>query len=246
MEEQGGKAVRWVRANKLKSFLLASVVLVSFVIILVICIKQNEDMNQFKVESVSLYTWFNKEMLSYDDATLTFDRSGTVTKLTVGNESYEAENMPYFYKDKREVLFPYDMNIVQPKLDIGGRQSRLPSLAIIDGTYAYPIVEFADFNETIGDAFLYDGNDLYFFINPVTLYKNGEAIELPEFSFVTYNFNKELYVYRYGSDAEYYEGVEELKAEAQDYRVDLVAGVLTSGDKSQLLVKRIGDLETIK
>ena len=247
MEEQGGAPVfKKSSGSKFKAILLACMAVVGFVVVLVICLKQNEEINQDTTKDVSLYTWFNTERLTYDDSTLVFDRDNSATELTVNGENYDVGDTPYFYKDERKVLFPHEMNLIQPRASVG-QQSRLPSLAVLDGTYAEPVITFADFNQTLGSAFLFDGSDLYFFVNPVMLAFGDESVELPEFSFVTYNYNQELYIYKYDADEVIYrEDVEKLEAKALNYRVDLVTDTFEVGGKSKLLAKNVGVLEILK
>lgn len=98
-------------------------------------------------------------------------------------------------------------------------------------------------------AFLYDGADLYFFINPVVIQFGSTEISLSPFSYVTYNFNKELYVYDFESDVmNYYSDVSDVVlAKADSYTVNLsIDSLERDNDKSRLLMKNFSYLPKLK
>ena len=67
------------------------------------------------------------------------------------------------------------------------------------------------------------------------------------FSFATYNFNKELYVYDYDDiAAEYYENIDTVVADAEQYKINLTTDTFEVGDKSHLLIKNVGVLDSLK
>ena len=226
---------------------VVSVVIIAIVII-IICINQNNNINQFRSEDVALYSWANDEKLDFEKSELILDhtKQDMPTELIVDGEKQEIDTTPFFFKDERKVIFPQEMNLIQPRIN-NGEQNRTPSLTILDGTSVEPVLRFADISRSLGNAFLFDGRDLYFFVNPMTLTANDETIELSEFSFVTYNFNHELYLYDYESDtARYLENIENVKASTDKYSVDLVTDTFEINNKSRLLVTNPGVLDTIK
>lgn len=230
-----------------KSAITVALLLLSFVIVIFACIKLNEALNRQRIENVLVYTWFNEELLSYDEtAELVFDRNNTATELKIDGKKQEIETTPYFYNNERKVLFPQEMSLVQPRLN-NGQQNRVPGLSFIDGVSITPRISFANFERELGSAFLFDGSDLYFFVNPVKMIIGDEEMELPVFSFATYNFNHELYVYNYDeSTAKYYENVDSVKAEAETYTIDLVTDTYNINGKSRLLVQNVGALDLLK
>ena len=230
-----------------KPAITVALLLLSFAIVILVCIKLNEVLNRQRIENVSVYTWFNEEMISYDEtAELVFDRNNSATELRIDGKKQEIETTPFFYNDERKVLFPQEMSLIQPRMN-NGQQNRIPSLAFVDGTSVTPKISFANFEQELGSSFLFDGSDLYFFINPVNLIVGEEEIELPVFSFATYNYNHELYVYNYDEGtAKYYENVDSVKAMADAYMIDLVTDTYNINGKSRLLVQNVGALDLLK
>lgn len=232
-----------------KALLAVCFAFIAFIIIVIICIQKGKNLNTYRTENVSLYTWFNSEKIEYENSKLVFDRTNSATELKIDDESQSqlVESTPFFYKDERKVLFPQEMDIVQPRAN-NGQQDRLPSLSFIDGTSTDPQVTFADVKKVMGSTFLFDGNDLYFFINPVTIHANNQDYPLPEFSFATYNYNHELYLYAYGNDNPIYlEDVDSVLAESDNgYKIDLATDTFEYNGKSRLLVKNINRLEALK
>lgn len=236
-----------MKQNKARiAFVVSAVVMV--VAVLIICICLNGNINQFRSESVTLYSWANEERITYNNAELVFDttKSNAASELKIDGKTVEIDSTPFFYEDERKVLFPQEMVIVRPRVN-NGEQNRLPALSFLDGTSTEPKVVYADVNEMVGAAFLFDGRDLYFFVNPVTLEVDGEKIPLSEFSYATYNFNHELYAYDYNSGAaRYFGNANSVKASTDKYSIDLVSDTFEVNNKSRLLVTNPGVLETLK
>lgn len=242
------KGSSWALSKKTKTGLLVGTVLLIFVVVLLVCLQQNREMNRLETENVALYTWFNTEKIEYDNSQLVFNRTdGAATELKVNGGAAEVVGaMPFFYQNERKVLFPQEMDIVEPRAN-NGQQSRLPALSILDGTSLEPKITFADYARALGSTFMFDGSDLYFFVNAMTLYINNEAMALPEFSFVTYNFNRELYVYNYDAQtAQYFENVDAVRAENANYNVNIATDTFESNGKSRLLVKNVGVLDVLR
>lgn len=232
---------------RLGLFFVSALAIILFVVVLVMALIHKNQINQVRIEGIPLYTWVNEERLDYGEDELVFERINDDTTLTIdGLKQEHISSIPYYYNDERKVLFPQEMNIIQPRVN-NGQQNRLPTLSTIDGTGPEIMVAFADKKITLGSAFLFDGSDVYFFINPMEITIDGDTIKTSEMTLVTYNFNHELYIYDYNSgEARYIEGVKSVQAKTDKYSVNLVTDTFEINAKSRLLVTNVGVLDLLK
>ena len=100
------------------------------------------------------------------------------------------------------------------------------------------------------DSFLYDGNDLYFFITEGTVTFSNQSIKIPPMSYVSYTYgNGELYIYNYDEDKVYYypamiDGDVIYKNDI--FELNISSDSVKSGTKNKLLRKNIDDLNRLK
>lgn len=243
MNEKKGE----LKKAKFGLFFVSALAVIIFAVVLVAALIHKNQINQVRIEGVPLYTWFNEERISYDEDELVFERIDNDTTLSIDGEKQEfIDSMPYYYENERKILFPQEMNIIQPRAN-NGQQNRLPTLSTIDGTGSDIKVTFANTKVTLGSAFLFDGRDVYFFVNPMELTVDGQTIKTSELTLVTYNFNHELYIYDYNAnEARFIEGAESVQAKTDKYNVNLVTDTFEINGKSRLLVTNVGVLDLLK
>lgn len=116
-----------------------------------------------------------------------------VTVLEEGKGQRELTSLPIYFQDRTAVFLPQDMVYYAPR---SGGQARLE--------YFSQLIQDADgglsaarggTERLVQSGFLYDGADLYVFLEPVTLTVNGYSVELSALSYVEAAFNGDILTY---------------------------------------------------
>lgn len=122
-----------------------------------------------KVE-VPVFQFFGTLKEKYT-AIVTYNLKDSIVEITAKDKNIEYDSVPIYYEDKSKVIFPEEMNIAFPLR--GGSQFKLYKYATF---YKEDDVNFIKNNIDLGNYdffFLYDGKDLFFFPDEVTLNING-------------------------------------------------------------------------
>lgn len=133
-------------------------------------------------QEISVYQYFNGLKVEYKTQ-IVYNLKDIIVDINPINRKINYEKTPIYYKDEDKIIFPQDMNIAFP-LKNGG-QFRLYKNAIY--TYDDEVHKISN-NADIGSYdhfFLYNGEDLYFFPDEVTLkIGNKEYAKLGKMSFI--------------------------------------------------------------
>ena len=167
---------------------LMIVLFVSFLIYYKVMISDNYREEEIK----EVYQYFYDTKYEYD-LTISKNRKKEIVDIKSNNIDINFDSTPIYYKDKDIVILPQNMSIVMPTLSCAEYLSKQYSYI----TYENNIYTLTTkkYNNKLNHYFLYDGNDLYFFIEPVTLTINNEKIELSPFSYVIAIYNNYISYY---------------------------------------------------
>lgn len=134
-------------------------------------------------KEIPVYQYFAGIRNEYT-AIVTYNLKDSIVDVEPKDLKVELDSEPIYYMDKSKVIFPSEMNIAFPLLN--GSQYKLHKYATY---YKDNDVHFIKNNTTLGEYkffFLYDGDDLFFFPDSVTLMiDNKEYIELGPMSYVS-------------------------------------------------------------
>ena len=167
---------------------LMIVLFVSFLIYYKVMISDNYREEEIK----QVYQYFYDTKYEYD-LTISKNRKKEIVDIKSKNIDINFDSTPIYYKDKDIVILPQNMSIVMPTISCAEYLSKQYSYI----TYENNIYTLTTnkYNNKLNHYFLYDGNDLYFFIEPVTLTINNEKIELSPFSYVIAIYNNYISYY---------------------------------------------------
>lgn len=167
---------------------LMIVLFVSFLIYYKVMISDNYREEEIK----QVYQYFYDTKYEYD-LTISKNRKKEIVDIKSKNIDINFDSTPIYYKDKDIVILPQNMSIVMPTISCAEYLSKQYSYI----TYENNIYTLTTnkYNDKLKHYFLYDGNDLYFFIEPVTLTINNEKIELSPFSYVIAIYNNYISYY---------------------------------------------------
>ena len=135
-----------------------------------------------KEEIIKAYQYFSSDKSAYS-LKINKDRKGVIQSLDPSGVDVIYDSTPiYDSKDDSVVIFPSKMSIVAPVMNCSEYLVNPYSYIKLDNK-KYNLVT-KKFNSTLGHYFLYDGKDLYFFIEDVILVVDGKKIELSPYSYI--------------------------------------------------------------
>lgn len=148
--------------------------------------------NYTKDETIKAFQYFYGERYDYN-LNVSKNRKDVIVSIKPQDIKINYDSTPIYYQDKDIVILPKDMSVIMPTLSCAEYLARGYSYI----TYENGIYNIATdkYNKKLNHYFFYDGKDLYFFIEPVTLTVNNEKIELSPFSYVIAKYNNSITYY---------------------------------------------------
>lgn len=192
----------------------------------------------------NFYQYFYDKKYEYDGV-VTTNKRGEVVDFKSITLDINFDSTPIYYQDKEKVIFPKDMSVVMPTLSCAEYLSSGYSVVTLkDGVYNLVTNKY---NNKLNHYFLYDGKDLYFFIENIKLKYNSEEVTLGAFSYVIVKPNK--YVAYYDKKNDIYKTIDltsdEVIVSNDYYTVDLASDMIDYQGTNVLLTSGIENLNTI-
>ncbi len=154
-------------------------------------------------EEDNFFQYFAGQKVSYK-GTIKLNRDKEIVEFTVMDEDIELSSMPIYFKsdnaDIIKVMFPENMNLVM--VEDNYAQYKVVNYATLtwDKANTSYTLKAMDYEGNLSNSFFFDGVDLYFFMNEVTLRIEDEDIDLGPMSIVKVNPRNSLEYYDYQSD----------------------------------------------
>lgn len=236
------------KQKKRRSSIIMSSVIAALILIIVIVIIIIGSLNTTTTENHDFYQWYSGQKVEYKGQ-LTFTRKEGLTELKATDRKVTLDSTPVYYADENnKVIFPEDMAIVYPN----------------NNGMMYRINHFADITEENGEiyletnlatktnktklekAFLYDGQDLYFFLDRTTITVNGTNYEVSPLSYVIVRYKQSVEIYNYEKDE--YQVIDttetqDAKVVTDTYTINMSVDSLQTAEKDQLLIKGLSYLQ---
>lgn len=223
---------------------LSYVAIISLQIVVVILFTFKDNLDKVTLKDYKFYQYLSGKRLDYE-GTLELSVNGDITELNIKDINIALDSAPIYYQDYKKVLFPKNMSVVFPLTS--GIQYKINYFSTIEKEEGVTIKD-RSYNKEINNCFLYDGEDLYFFINETTLVFENQEYKLKPFSYVVARYNKTIEVYDYFKD-EYmiFETKDiEVYATTDNYRINLFNDSIEYGLTSKLLVKKLSFLKNLE
>ena len=200
--------------------------------------------NYTKDETINVFQYFYEKKYEYN-LTISKNRKDVIVDIKPQDMKISYDSTPIYNKKEDIVIFPKDMSIVMPTLSCAEYLSKSYSyITFKNNIYTLTTDRY---NKKLNHYFLYDGEDLYFFIEPVTLTINNEKIELSSFSYVIAKYNKTITYYDKKSDT--YKIIEvkddNSKIENEYYSINISKDTLNYQGTNVILTSDIKNLNTI-
>ena len=236
------------KQKKRRSSIIMASVIAALILIIVIVIIIIGSLNSTTTENHDFYQWYSGQKVEYKGQ-LTFTRKEGLTELRATDRKVTLDSTPVYYADENnKVIFPEDMAIVYPNNN--GMMYRINHFADIteeDGNIYLETNLATKTNKTkLEKAFLYDGQDLYFFLERTTITVNGTNYEVSPLSYVIVRYKQSVEIYNYEKDE--YQVIDttetqDAKVVTDTYTINMSVDSLQTAEKEQLLIKGLSYLQ---
>ena len=236
------------KKKKRKSSIITTSIIAALIVIIVIVIIIIGSLNSTTVESHDFYQWYSGQRVEYKGE-LTFTRKEGLTELKATDRKVTLDSTPVYYADENgKVIFPEDMAIVYPNNN--GMMYRINNFADITEENGEIYLETnlaTKTNKTkLEKAFLYDGQDLYFFLERTSITVNGTTYEVSPLSYAIVRYKQSVEIYNYDKDE--YQVIDttetqDVKVVTDTYTINMSVDSLQTAEKEQLLIKGLSYLQ---
>lgn len=148
------------------------------------------------VNEVDVYQYFSDVKMEYV-AKISRNKKNVILEYENRDSIVSLDSTPVYIKDKDNVIFPKEMSIVFPLKD---EQYLVNSLSEIYKEHGLYYLSIRNLKESYDHMFLYDGKNLYFFIEKVDLVVDNKSIELSPLSYVNASYGNFVEYYDYAND----------------------------------------------
>jgi hypothetical protein len=232
----------WLRSNIFKSgkplFMILPIVVCAIVVVVVVFI-----VSRIGVYTIDepVYRFENGVKHQYTGTTeIKRDEENAAITLTNGGRSEVLENVPIYYEDdQRRILLPPQMVYVDPWTQRTGNTGYNAEVSIANPR----TVVVSGKSVPIGEGFIYDGENTYIFLDPMTIEYGGKTIDLPPLSYAMVYYDLRIEIYTPDGETAIVEqtGPVRVNADSKDttdggYHVDLSMHIMRSKNGETLLI----------
>ena len=235
------------RTNSKKDIIIKCIGVVAIITVIIIAyniVKNLQILNTVKEHE--FYQYLMGKKVEYKGI-VKMEKKNDITELTTTDGTINLDSTPIYYKDEiNKAILPENMAIAFPMQN--GELNRINSLSTIYVDYGRVYVQKGELNKELYDAFLYDGNDLYFFIENTTITINGKDYTLPPLSYANVTYQGYIEIYNYDKDEYIYieKSNNDVIAKTDKYTINLTVDSMQYEGNDQLLLKRIKNLTDLK
>ena len=201
--------------------------------------------NTFTTEKNQFYFYISDYKAEYAGK-LKIDKTKKKTELSFDDAKVNFDSTPIYYQKKPKTILPKVMLVVYPSDN--GKVFRSDYFGIIEDKNGFLVFNDYDVKKDLKNCFLYDTNDLYFFIDETIITFDDKEIILSPMSYATVIYNDRLEVYDYAADKfTTYDMTDTIVyAQGNDYKINLSMDSYEYSDQDHLLIKNIDILKRLK
>ena len=180
------------------SILIPAFLIIVILIAVILYAREYKNNRYANNKDVNVYQYFSGSKMEYV-AKIGRNRKNVVLNFESKEFSVSLDSTPVYVADKKniDVIFPKEMAVFFPLKDKIYQVDALSELYVKnDLTY----LRTKRLDKTFDHMFLYDGKDLYFFIDEVTLVIGDQEIKLSPMSYVSCSYLNMVEYYDYSND----------------------------------------------
>lgn len=182
---------------KQKYNILIPIFLVVVVVITLVLYGREYKNNRYaETKKEEVYQYFSGTKLEYT-ASISRNRKKVILNYDVGSSGVNLDSTPTYLVKEDNVIFPKEMTIFFPLQDKSYKVNALAEVYKENDLY---YLNQKDINKTFDHIFYYDGKDLYFFVDNVTIEVGDKTINLSPMSYLNCSYQNLLEYYDKDSD----------------------------------------------
>lgn len=236
--------------KKLRIILVSVISSIILLVVLLVIFLYYKGLDKYELsseESHKLYQYFSGIKVEYKGK-LKIKKNGDDIKLSQDANIENVEDAPIYFSDiNNQVFFAKNMSLVIPRIKNQNYRINYFSKIVCENgdsqDIAY-IIDKYDKKIYLEESFLYDGENLYFFIYDTNVTIDEKEYKLSELSYIIVNYKGQIEIYDKANDK--YIIIDEHKndviAKLGNYNINLSTDVLMYGEDSRLLLKSVDSL----
>jgi hypothetical protein len=234
--------------NKIAPFFLFTVIAVIVVVVVILSSHYaRKEIEEYSIRNKNVYTYIGGEKFEFSGK-ITLNRKNTVTNLELNGGTFELTRQPLYLEGEDGVVFPYSMSVVYPAFGVTQYKINYFTLAELDSNNQV-ILTGTDLKDyVLNTSFVYDGNDIYFFVDETKIAFDDKEITIPALSFVSCEYKGELEIFDYSKKtSEVYSDIKsDVMAIDKNFKLNLSHDSVVLSNSSALLIKTIDKLSRLK
>lgn len=174
------------------SILIPTFLVIVLLIALILYINEYKENRYANMSSEEVYQYFSGIKLEYK-ANIGRNRKKVVLKYEPSSEVVNLDNVPIYLNGKDRVIFPKEMSLF---MVLNDKQYQVSSLSEIYKKNDLYYLRYKNVNNVFDYSFLYDGGNLYFFLDEVSVNINDrEIVKLSPLSYINCSYQNFLEYY---------------------------------------------------
>lgn len=216
-----------------------ALVLLLIIIILIFLLRKKVD--EVVIENHNLYQYLNGVKVSYTGKIKINKDENKIIKLSFKDINIDLDTTPIYYKDTKKVLFPKNMAVIYPIL---GEQYKINYYSNVYSDSNFIYVKDGSLKKNLVNSLIYDGDDIYFFIDNVVVSFDDKSYEVGPLSYIIVDtLNGILNIYNMDSDSyNSFNVSSDVIISTNDYKVNASLDYIYYNNKTRLLIKDVNKL----
>jgi len=232
------KINEFIRKNYISFMIVIAIILVVIGSLIIINIINSRNKIEVASKNVSVYQYFNENK---NDINATLIYEDDILNNIESNDHEIYLNAPVYFKDEKKVIIPKQSSIVFYSQD--NLTYKLNRFAQVFDDSNSTKITYGKSSNLASSFFIYDGDDLYFFVHPTKVNINDTIINLSSYSYVLANNDTAIY-YDYETDkVNVLENVQKFEINLGNTTIDALKDVTVMNNDLRLLKKSIDSLE---
>lgn len=178
------------------NILIPAFLLIVLLIAILLYTKEYKNNRYAEAKEVEVYQYFSGVKIEYT-AKISRNKKHVVLDYENSELSVSLDSTPVYLKDSDSVIFPKEMSVIFPLKDKEYRVNALAEIYMENDLY---YLNIKNLNRVLDHIFYFDGNNLYFFVDNVTLAIGNKDINLSPMSYVSCSYLNMVEYYDKDSD----------------------------------------------